>query len=502
MATFNDANANLFRPSRPMAARLALIVLGILLVGGSVFVTGITMALVAALALGVLALMVAGPEVATMIVVFALYTNLAPVLTRYHRVPEIVAASFFLLLGIPLVIYVLVRKELVITNRVLYVMLAFSGTMLISTFFSQYPIESLIRTARYLLEGVILYFLVLNTVRTQATLRKVIWVVILAGAFLSALSCYQGLTGNYTSTFGGLAQPSGTVGTGEEGWGGQQVIDQGTGGPLGEKNHFAQILVMVLPLALSRFWTERSRILRWLALALCLPVLGGIIYSYSRGAFVSIFVMMLLMVALGRLKVRHLILVGAGGALIVFLAFPDYAYRISTLSGLTAPQRADSSLQGHATVNLAVIHIFLDHPIVGVGPGQSDMYTQAYSNAMGEALRRINVNMSAQNTYLQQMADQGIIGFAVFMTILWIALRQIWRARRAHLEDNPYAAVTLTCLLLAVLSYLTQGLFVDLAWERYFWLILAVSAVAARLAFEEPTDPSGLPVSISNSLSR
>jgi putative inorganic carbon (HCO3(-)) transporter len=169
---------------------------------------------------------------------------------------------------------------------------------------------------------------------------------------------------------------------------------------------------------------------------------------------------------------------------------------------LTAPQQADSSLQGHATVNLAVIHIFLDHPIVGVGPGQSDMYTQAYSNAMGEALRRINVNMSAQNTYLQQMADQGIIGFGVFMTILWIALRQIWRARRAHLEDNPYAAVTLTCLLLAVLSYLTQGLFVDLAWERYFWLILAVSAVAARLAFEEPTDPSGLPVSISNSLSR
>jgi putative inorganic carbon (HCO3(-)) transporter len=498
MSTFSSTDASFLKPPSRAAGKFGLLICAGLVILAAIFLTGITKAIVGALALCLLGVMLFKPDAATLVVIVALYTNLGPVLTKNHNVPQIVAGSFSLLLGIPLVIYLVVRKERIITNRVVYAMLAFAAVMVISTFFSEYPVESLLSTCRYLLEGVLLYFLVLNTVRTQATLRKVIWAIIFAGTFLSVLACYQALTGNTTNTFGGFALPSGVVGTGEQGWGGQQIVDLGAGGPLGEKNHFGQILVMVIPLALSCLWTERSRKLRWLALALCVAVLGGVIFTYSRGSFVSLVVVAFLMVYLGRLKLRHLILTGVGASLIVLLVFPNYAYRISTLAGLTNPVQGDSSMQGHATVNLAGIKIFLDHPVLGVGPGQVQMYTMAYSNAMGEAPSRLVVNQSVQNTFLQQMDELGVIGFAVFVTILWITIRPAWQASRSFRANRSYATVTLSCVLLAVLGYLTQDLFVQLAWERYFWLMMALCAVATRLAFEEPTDSEGVPESLTS----
>jgi O-Antigen ligase len=498
MSTFSNADARFLKPPSRAAGKFGLLICAGLVVLAGIFLTGILKAVVGALALCLLGVMLFKPDVATLVVILALYTNLGPVMMKNHNVPQIVAGSFFLLLGVPLVIYLVVRKERLITNRVLYVMLAFAAVMVISTFFSQYPVESLLSTCRYVLEGMLLYFLVLNTVRTQATLRKVIWAIILAGTFLAVLACYQGVTGNTTNTFGGFALPSGTVGTGEQDWGGQQAVDLGAGGPLGEKNHFGQILVMVIPLALSCFWTERSRTLRWLALMLCVVVLGGVIFTYSRGSFVSLVVIAFLMVYLGRLKLRHLILAGVGASLIVLMVFPSYAYRISTLAGLTNPVQGDSSMQGHATVNLAGIKIFFDHPVIGVGPGQVQMYTMAYSNAMGDAPSRLVVNQSVQSTFLQQMDELGIIGFVVFMMILWFTIRPAWQAARSFRSNRSFTAVTLSCALLAVLGYLTQDLFVQLAWERYFWLMMALCAVATRLAFEEFTDPESVTESLTS----
>ena len=58
----------------------------------------------------------------------------------------------------------------------------------------------------YLTEGLILYLLVSNAVRSTRTLNRVVWILIIAGSLLGAISIYQELTHTYTNNYGGLAQ--------------------------------------------------------------------------------------------------------------------------------------------------------------------------------------------------------------------------------------------------------------------------------------------------------
>ena len=46
-------------------------------------------------------------------------------------------------------------------------------------------------------------------------------------------------------------------------------------------------------------------------------------------------------------------------------------------------KRSDTSMRGRATENLAALNIFLDHPMLGVGPGQTQMYTAKYGDEEG-----------------------------------------------------------------------------------------------------------------------
>jgi len=88
-------------PSRKWtgAAGLLFLAMG---VGAVVYEVNIMLAVGAAVALGMLLVMFARPNATTLMVIFAMYANLAVVAIRYHNVPQLVAGCFFLLLVIPL----------------------------------------------------------------------------------------------------------------------------------------------------------------------------------------------------------------------------------------------------------------------------------------------------------------------------------------------------------------------------------------------------------------
>ena len=56
------------------------------------------------------------PDLETLAVLFVLYANLAVVASKFHGVPQIFAGSFLLLLGLPLVNYLLIRREKIIVD--------------------------------------------------------------------------------------------------------------------------------------------------------------------------------------------------------------------------------------------------------------------------------------------------------------------------------------------------------------------------------------------------
>jgi len=214
---FNEANSISPANSRRTAVfTVTLAVFTALLV----YKFDVLIVLAAVLAVGLLTFLFANTEMATLLVIFVLYTNLAVVVARYHNVPAPVAASVFLLLGIPLTNHLLMRRQPILTNRILWIMLVQLVVMAISAFFSDYPGPAAERIFVYVVEGILLYFLVLNTVRSQGMLRKAVWTLVMAGSLLGSLSILQQVVGSRHG-FGGLAQSKEShINTGATGWGG------------------------------------------------------------------------------------------------------------------------------------------------------------------------------------------------------------------------------------------------------------------------------------------
>jgi O-antigen ligase len=309
-------------------------------------------------------------------------------------------------------------------------------------------------------------------VRTPEQLRAVVWTVVAAGALMGLLSLWQEATHSYHSTLGGLAQVD------------QTGFDVGTdvhprlAGPIGEKNRYAQVLLVLVPLAVSRARVEPRRGLRLLAAGAAGLIACGILLTFSRAAALAAAAVVLAMVALRTVSARQAVAMAAAAIALVAVVAPEYGTRLRSLdtadTALSQSSGADAAIKGRATENVAAFHVFRDHPLLGVGPGEFfHRYSAEYANALD--LRFLKTNRRAHNLYLEIAADTGVAGLAAFLAIVGVTMARLWRLR----GRDPELAALANGLLAALVAYLATGVFLQLAYQRYFWFLVALANSAA-----------------------
>jgi O-antigen ligase len=427
------------------------------------------------------------PDAATLLVIFYIYTNVGPVAINFYGVPSYIATGLPpVLLTIPLVWYLLVRREKLIITPVFQVLLLLSVVYILGAVFSRDIGLSSRKLIDFFSEGLLLYFLITNIVRTPLMLKRVIWVLLISGALIGGLSLYQQLTHTFDNNYGGFAQTQldSTFATGAQSLQGQ-VTQLRLAGSIGEKNRYAQNMLMLVPLGLFQLWIYRSKKLQILALVCTALILGGGALAFSRGAAVGFVLMILIMVFLRYIKFYQLALLSLG-AFLILLMFPQYAVRLASLSALTeltSPQSgptlagADGAIRGRATDMLAALMIFKDHPLVGVGPGMVQYYTQEYSRQIG--IRYLTNNPQAHSFFPGVAAESGILGLICIMLILFIPLWDLVRARKQWLASHPDWSYLATAFFQVLVSYMVTGLFLHLSYQRFFYLMIALAVVAS-----------------------
>ena len=470
-------------PWRPDGSSLAIVIVAFVVAAATAVIGGpIPLILLLVGALGVA--LFGRPEIATPIFAFVFYLNLPTLATRFHGVPAVVTVLFGLILVLPALKYILMERRVIVFPVPYGLMFAYLAAALTSTLLSADVESSALALGVFLSEGLLLYFLVVNVVRSTETLRQVIWALLLAGAVMGAISLWQETTHSYNNVLGGLAQINQIgFGVGDDISG--KVVRPRLAGPIGEQNRYAQVLVVLVPLALFRFWGERRMVLRVIAGACTLLIISGILLTFSRGAAVALAGLFLTMTAMRYIRVRDLLVVGVTIALLIGIVAPQALIRLDSLTGVAAllssqEGDADGAIVGRATSNLAALNAFLDHPIVGVGPGQYfRRFSQEYGNDLG--LRHFDSQRRAHNLYFETAADLGIIGFSIFMAVIGATIVPLWRLRRRLLVVRPDLANIAATFLLSVVAYLYTGVFLHLSYERYFWMLLALAAVAAAV---------------------
>lgn len=444
--------------------------------------------------------LISKPDRATMIVLFLIYTNIAVVAYQFYQVPQVLAGSVTLLILLPFGVYVFIRRERIKIDYVLLFMILFLAASLLSYFPAIDKQVALGWVVEFLLEGLLMYFLILNVIRKPEVLRKVIWSLILGGSLLGGLTLYQDVTKTYSNQYWGLAQRNITYGfdealaKGNTGPVKKAKIQraQRADGPIGDPNRYAQILIVLLPLAYFRFFDEKKLHLKLLAVLCAILILSGILLTYSRGAFLAICLLMFLLTLMRYIRLYQIVLSFLGLLLLIFIASPGYFTRMGTMSGIEGlfsskkTAESDAVILGRTTEMLAAAMVFLDHPIVGVGPGQyMRYYALDYMDNPDIAFRKINTGRRAHSLYLELAAETGILGLGTFMLIVFYILSQLWKARRRWQNYNRAYANYATAFFLSIIGYLSTAVFLSLAYQRFYWVLIALAGSTIQILKSE-----------------
>jgi putative inorganic carbon (HCO3(-)) transporter len=421
------------------------------------------------------------PDFTVMFVIFVIYTNAAVVLTKFHGLPPLVGYAMPMLVAIPFLWHIIKNQQLKF-NFVLLLMIVFLSIMVLSSAFSKDVDISLRNTTTFATEGVVLYFLFLNTVRTPKLLNRVVWTLLIAGGILGALSLYQQLTGTFDDPYWGFAQMTSrgfTTGQTLQG----DVTQARASGPIGEQNRYAQVMLMLVPLGFFRVWGEPSRRLRLAALVLTALIFIGASLAFSRGGMVGFLMLIAIMTFMRYIKLQQLLVILLG-IVLLFVAFPQNNVRFGSLGALFSSQEeggilsADGALKGRATEMLVALYVFLDNPLFGVGPGMLGFEMAEYSSTIG--IRNITATRESHSLYLGEAAETGGFGLITIVAIFFYTLNLLAKARTYWLERKQINMANLvTGFSLAIVSYMTTALFLHMSYLRYVWLIMALAGVAS-----------------------
>src|SRR5206468_3119673 len=129
----------------------------------------------------------AWPDTATLVVIFVLYTNAAVIAVRFHGVPGFFAPMFSLVLMLPLASYLIFRRQKLILTPALSLLFLYLLVQVAGTLLADYIGVATSQLIGYVLEGLGLYLLITNVVRTPTMVRAAVWTLLIAGSFLGFL---------------------------------------------------------------------------------------------------------------------------------------------------------------------------------------------------------------------------------------------------------------------------------------------------------------------------
>jgi putative inorganic carbon (hco3(-)) transporter len=463
------------------------------------------------LLVGLIALTLRWPNAGTMVVLFAIYSNIGVLAMRSQNAirasagsaeqnPRItlVLAVLALLLAVPLTYQIVTRKEKLEFDCGFALMSAYLVVLLLSSFFARDEQTFYSQITDYLLEGLGLYFLVTNVIRDLPMLRRAIWALLLAGTLMSGLTLFQRTTRTQSNIYGGMAQ----VGAGNE-KPARQIVRNKTdnltqeglrtgefraAGPIGEPNRYAQVLVVLLPLGILQFRIERSLKLRAAALIASTIILGGMCLTFSRGALLTAAIVFALMAVTRLLNAKQIFATAAAILLFVVFVNPEVTTRLASLEKLkvlfsrthSASEAPDSSAILRYEENVAAWRVFLDHPILGIGPGHfSFFYSIPYTNRIG--LMQQTKGYRGHNLYLETLAETGLIGLLSLLAIIFAVLRGLWKEHQCLARRCPELDRVAIGFFLSLTAYAISAVFAHLSYQRYFWVLVAVSSAAVRI---------------------
>ncbi len=469
------------------AIATTVVVVATALLGGlATAISGSPIGLAASAALALGSVLLIRPHLGSILFLALLWLNVPAVLVQVHGIPSVAVQASVVLLRVPVARYLLRREPVIVTPAIVAV-LGFVAANLVSAATSANPTLATEGVLTVVAEGLLVYLLVSNAVRTPHMARLAVITLVLASLAMAGLALFQEATETYGDNYFGFAQNT----LNDDDTAGTDASDTRPrmAGPVGEKNRFAQVLIVVLPLALFGMQIRHPFWGRVVPIGSSLVILAGVFLTFSRGGAVALAILAAVLVLRKYVRLAHMLTIGVAFALTVLIVAPEFIARVESIGSVAGwvsgeGEDPDGAVIGRTTSNIAALLVFVDHPVAGVGPGvYAEDYSIQYANRLG--LRFFVEERRAHNMYIEWAAELGLLGLVAGVAMIAItliqlaALRAYWLPRRRDLADLAGA------FSLALIAYAATAVFLHLSYMRYFFTLLALAnAVIWMLAQE------------------
>ena len=320
-----------------------------------------------------------------------------------------------------------------------------------------------------LLLSIGLFFVVVNCVRTQKQLRFLVTVIILAGFGAALIGVFLYVIPSewsvrLLSALGRVGYPTGA--------GVLRYVEDNPDLALRaiststDPNVLGGLLILITTLTAAQLFARKPILPRPLIAGMVLVDTLCLYLTYSRGSMAGLAVGLGL---LALIKYRKLIPLMAVAAALLLLLPQAQDYVLHFVEGIQLQDLATLMRLGEYKDALLLIS---RHPWIGVGFAGTP---------------ETSLYIGVSNVYLLIAEEMGLIGLGVFVLILVLFFRQVWRAW-PHVQQSSGLEAILLGLTAAIAGVLMGGMldhyFFNVNFPHsvsIFWIYLGLTMVAVRL---------------------
>lgn len=310
----------------------------------------------------------------------------------------------------------------------------------------------------------ILYFAIVNLIKTRKQCLVTIWLLVFLGAASSLFAFFQYASG------AGIRDPI-------------EGVIRATGFT-SNPNVLATELVLLVAFIMGLYVTLQSKLVKLLLLTILLIVIGGIILTFSRAGFLGLSIVLFLSFwrfyfrnkKLSVLIFSSLIFVSVILTSIPFI--PNvYWERMKTI-----PMTGEAAIKGRLDAFKVGIEMMLDYPFIGAGYNyfMYEFWDRTHTTTFVTTKHTLP---HAHNLFINTGAESGIFSLLLLVLLIFYSWRDLKSAQVIFLRENNVLFSNLAqATEISLIGFVILNMF---TWDAYlliFWIIISLSAVFKKIA--------------------
>jgi O-antigen ligase len=227
-------------------------------------------------------------------------------------------------------------------------------------------------------------------------------------------------------------------------------------------NNFAVYIIFISLLLIGVLFESRKRLTAMVTLLGLAILVYSVVFSFSRGGYIAFAAGILVFMIMPLKRYRKLVLVAgcvAAVAVTVTVVPRDVIFRARTILLNLSGEQVGTSFGERLRLWKVALADFARSPIIGKGTWSYGLRDNFFMKVLGEA---------------------GILGFGAFIWLLWVVLREEWRAICLAPKDDLVRGVTVGLLPATVACLIVFNLSGDFflvhRFMGTFWIVLALVA--------------------------